>query len=220
TPEFRLGCKRILLSDAWYPALAEPQVEVVTDAIREVRAHSVVTADGKERELDTLILATGFRVTDTAGPGRIYGRGGVSLSHRWSGSPQAYLGTAVAGFPNLFLLAGPNLGPGHTSVVFYIESQVRYILDCLEQMERRGAASVEVRQDVQDAYNRTIQERMRGSVWTTGGCTSWYLDKNGRNTTLWPGFSWELRLRARRFDPESYRMESVGATNSGTPVAA
>jgi cation diffusion facilitator CzcD-associated flavoprotein CzcO len=220
TPDFRLGCKRILLSDGWYPALTEPNVELVTDRIREIKAHSVFTADGKERELDTLILGTGFRVTDTAGTGRIFGRGGVSLSERWEGSPQAYLGTTVAGFPNLFLLVGPNLGPGHTSVVFYIESQLRYILDCLHEMERRGATSVDVRQDVQDAYNRTLQERMRGSVWTTGGCRSWYLDRNDKNTTLWPGFSWELRRRTRRFDPESYRIESGATTKAGTPVAA
>ncbi len=212
TPAFRLGCKRILMSDTWYPALAEPNVELVTDAIREVKAHSVVTEDGKEREVDTLILGTGFRVTDTTGPGRIYGRGEVSLSQRWEGSPQAYLGTTVAGFPNLFLLVGPNLGPGHTSVIFYTESQVRYILDCLDEMERRGATSVDVRQDVQDAYNGALQKRMRAAVWTTGGCTSWYLDKTGKNTTLWPGFSWELRLRTRRFDPESYRMQHRAAT--------
>ncbi len=219
-PDFRLGCKRILISDDWYPALAAPNVEVVTDRIREVKAHSVVTSDGTEREVDTLILGTGFRVTDAVGAKRIYGRGGVSLAERWEGSPQAYLGTTVAGFPNLFLLVGPNLGPGHTSVVFYTESQVRYILDCLDQMERRGATSVDVRRDVQDAYNRELQERMRGSVWTTGGCDSWYLDRTGRNTTLWPGFSWELRLRTRRFDPESYRVQSGAAIERGTPVAA
>lgn len=220
TPHFRLGCKRILISNEWYQALAEPNVELVTDGIREVKAHSVVTADGKEREVDTLILATGFRVTDAAGARRIHGRGGVSLGERWQESPQAYLGTTVAGFPNLFLLVGPNLGPGHTSVVFYTESQVRYILDCLDEMERCGATSVEVREDVQHAYNRELQERMRRSVWTTGGCNSWYLDRTGRNTTLWPGFSWELRWRTRRFDVESYRMQTGAPTEARTPVAA
>ena len=200
TPDYRLGCKRILISDEWYPALAADNVEVVHSGIEEVRANSIITADGTAREIDTIILGTGFRATDAVGSERIFGRDGTNLHDSWDGSPQAHLGTTVAGFPNLFLLVGPNLGPGHTSVVFYIESQVRYIMKTLEALEERGATSFEVRKDVQDAYNADLQERMRGTVWTTGGCNSWYLDETGRNTTLWPGFSWELRLRTREFD--------------------
>jgi cation diffusion facilitator CzcD-associated flavoprotein CzcO len=220
TPDFRLGCKRILVSSDWYPALAEPNVEVVTDGIREVRTRSVVTDDGTEHEVDTLILGTGFRVTDMMGAERVWGRDGNTLGERWQGSPQAYLGTTIAGFPNLFFLVGPNLGPGHTSVIFYAESQVAYVLDALRELERRGAASFDVRPDVQEAYNANLQERMRGSVWTDGGCNSWYIDKNGKNTTLWPGFSWELRLRTRRFKPSEYALRSGAPERAATPAAA
>jgi cation diffusion facilitator CzcD-associated flavoprotein CzcO len=210
TPDYTLGCKRILISDEWYPALAADNVEVVHSGIEEVRPHSILTEDGTEREVDTIILGTGFRATDAVGSEHIYGRDGRSLHESWEGSPQAHLGTTVAGFPNMFLLVGPNLGPGHTSVVFYTESQVRYIIETLRALERRGATSVEVRKDVQDAYNADLQERMRGTVWTTGGCNSWYLDETGRNTTLWPGFSWELRLRTRRFEPSEHLLHGNG----------
>ncbi len=210
TPDYRLGCKRILISDEWYPALAADNVEVVHSGIEEVRANSIITSDGTEREIDTIILGTGFRATDAVGSERIFGRDGTNLHDSWDGSPQAHLGTTVAGFPNLFLLVGPNLGPGHTSVVFYTESQVRYIMKTLEALEERGATNFEVRRDVQDAYNADLQERMRGTVWTTGGCNSWYLDETGRNTTLWPGFSWELRLRTRRFEPSEHLLHGNG----------
>ncbi|CAA9479119.1 MAG: Cyclohexanone monooxygenase [uncultured Solirubrobacterales bacterium] len=222
TPDYRLGCKRILISDEWYPALAADNVEVVHSGIEEVRARSIVTADGTEREVDTIILGTGFRATDMVGSEHIHGRDGRSLHETWQGSPQAHLGTTVAGFPNLFLLVGPNLGPGHTSVVFYTESQVRYLLDTLKALERREATSFEVRKDVQDAYNADLQERMRKTVWTTGGCNSWYLDETGKNTTLWPGFSWELRLRTRSFDPTEHELRRNGqraATGASTAAA-
>jgi cation diffusion facilitator CzcD-associated flavoprotein CzcO len=222
TPDYRLGCKRILISDEWYPALAEDNVEVVHSGIEEVRPRSIVTADGTEREVDTIILGTGFRATDMVGSEHIFGREGRSLRESWQGSPQAHLGTTVAGFPNLFLLVGPNLGPGHTSVVFYTESQVRYILETLKTLEARGATSFEVRKDVQDAYNADLQERMRKTVWTTGGCSSWYLDETGRNTTLWPGFSWELRLRTRSFDPSEHQFQNGRAEHARerSPTAA
>jgi cation diffusion facilitator CzcD-associated flavoprotein CzcO len=220
TPDFRLGCKRILVSSDWYPALAEPNVEVVTDGIEEVRPRSVVTRDGAEHDVDTLILGTGFRVTDMMGAELVRGRDGESLSERWQGSPQAYLGTTISGFPNLFFLVGPNLGPGHTSVIFYAESQVAYVLDALRELDAHGATSFDVRQDVQEAYNGDLQERMRGSVWTDGGCNSWYIDRNGKNTTLWPGFSWELRLRTRRFEPADYRLRSGAGERAAVAAAA
>jgi cation diffusion facilitator CzcD-associated flavoprotein CzcO len=218
TPDFRMGCKRILVSRDWYPALGQENVEVVTDGIEEIRPRSVVTGDGSEHELDTLILGTGFRVTDMMGAERIRGRDGHTLGDHWQGSPQAYLGTTIAGFPNLFFLVGPNLGPGHTSVIFYAESQVAYVLDALRQLDRRGAATFEVRPDVQEAYNGDLQERMRRSVWVTGGCNSWYIDKTGKNTTLWPGFSWELRLRTRRFRTAAYQLRSEATTAPQQPA--
>ncbi|HET7529798.1 MAG TPA: NAD(P)/FAD-dependent oxidoreductase [Mycobacteriales bacterium] len=204
TPAYRLGCKRVLISNDWYPALAQPNVDVVTEPIVEVRPHGVVTADGVDHPADTLILGTGFKVTDMVIADRVHGRGGRSLAQEWDSSPQAYLGSTVPGFPNLFILVGPNTGPGHTSVVFYIEGQVRYIVDALETMQRDRIATVEVRRDVFTRFNADLQRRMKRTVWLTGGCGSWYLDAKGRNTTLWPGPSFEVVLRTRRFDVESY----------------
>jgi cation diffusion facilitator CzcD-associated flavoprotein CzcO len=208
TPDYTIGCKRILISNDWYPALTEPNVEVVTDGIAEVRPQSIVTRDGVERPVDTIICGTGFHVTDYPAGDHIHGRGGVTLSEHWAerGSMEAYLGTAVAGFPNLFLLVGPNTGLGHTSMVFMIESQVNYVLDALRHIQGAGATTVEVRREAQDAYNRDLQRRLAGTVWNSGGCRSWYLDANGRNTSLWPGYTWQFRRRTRRFDPWRYVM--------------
>ena len=203
TPQYAMGCKRILLSDDFYPALTQSNVEVITDRIREVRAHSIVTEDGREHEIDTIICATGFHVTDTQLPEYVHGRGGRSLASSWQTGPRAYLGATVSGFPNLFLLIGPNTGLGHNSMVFMIESQITYILDCLRTMERGNLRAVEVRPAIQEAFNTELQQRMRSTVWTSG-CTSWYLDASGHNTTLWPGFTFEIRHRTRHFDPQHY----------------
>ena len=203
TPRYTLGCKRVLLSDDFYPAITEPNVEVVTDRIREVRASSIITEDGEEREIDTIICATGFHVTDAHLPHYIHGRGGQSLAESWQTGPHAYLGTTVAGFPNLFLLIGPNTGLGHTSMVFMIESQVNYILDCLRAIDRRNLRTVEVRPEIQEAFIAEMRTRMQGTVWTSG-CASWYLDARGHNTTLWPGFTIEFRRRTRHFDARHY----------------
>lgn len=204
TPDYRIGCKRILIANGYYPALAKPNVEVVTEAVARVTANGVVSEDGVERKVDAIIFGTGFHVTDTAIADRVRGRHGETLAEHWKGSPQAYLGTSVSGFPNLFLLVGPNTGPGHTSVVFYIESQVAYVLDALNAMERSSLSNIDVRPDVQANFNDEVQRRMEGTVWTSGGCGSWYLDENGRNTTLWPGFSFELRRRTRKVDLRLY----------------
>jgi cation diffusion facilitator CzcD-associated flavoprotein CzcO len=206
TPHYRMGCKRVLISDNYYPALQQPNVDVVTDGIAEIKPHSIVTSDGTEREIDALILGTGFYVTDMPVANYVRGREGKTMSEVWQGSPQAYLGTTVTGFPNMFFLVGPNTGLGHNSIVFMIESQLNYMLDCLEQMEQRGADVVEVREEVQQAFNERIQKRLQGTVWNSGGCASWYLDENGRNTTIWPGFTWPFREQTRRFDPNDYEL--------------
>ncbi len=213
TPRYAMGCKRILLSDDFYPALTQPNVEVVTDSIREVRAHSIVTNDGQEREIDTIICATGFHVTDAHLPQSIYGRGGQSLSDAWHEGAHAYKGATVNGFPNLFLLIGPNTGLGHTSMVFMIESQVAYIMDCLRTMDRRRLQTVEVRAESEGAYNAEVQQRMKGTVWASG-CASWYLDASGRNTTIWPGFTFDFRRRTRHFDAEQYMLTPVEAVSN------
>lgn len=203
TPQYTMGCKRILLSDDFYPAITQPNVEVVTDRILEVRANCILTQDGNEREFDTIICATGFHVTDAQLPRHVYGRDGQSLAGSWHAGSRAFLGTTVAGFPNLFLLIGPNTGLGHNSMVFMIESQITYILGCLRTMERRKLRATEVRPEVQEAFNAELQQRMQGTVWTSG-CASWYLDANGHNTTLWPGFTFEFWHKTRHFDPQHY----------------
>lgn len=203
TPNYTMGCKRVLLSDDFYPALAQPNVELITDRIREVRAHSIVTGDGREHEIDTIICATGFHVTDSQIPQCLFGRGGQSLADSWQTGARAYLGTTIAGFPNLFLLIGPNTGLGHNSMVYMIESQLTYILDCLRAMKRQHLVAVDVQPEILKSFNDELQEKMQDTVWKSG-CKSWYLDANGRNTTLWPGFTFEFRRRTRHFDPQSY----------------
>jgi cation diffusion facilitator CzcD-associated flavoprotein CzcO len=217
TPSYTIGCKRILISNDWYPALQQPNVGLVTDGIAEVRPHSIVTADGTERPTDTIICGTGFHVTDFPSGRRIHGPGGATLSAVWQerGSMEAYLGTTVAGFPNLFLLVGPNTGLGHTSMVFMIESQVAYVVDALVHMDSTAAATLAVRPEAQDTYNERLQRRLSRTVWNRGGCRSWYLDANGRNTSLWPGSTWTFRRRTRRFDPWAYVADTSPAPATG-----
>lgn len=201
TPEYTIGCKRILLGNNYYPALARPNVEVITEGVTEVREHSVVSADGTERTVDTIIWGTGFYVTHNPAWDNLIGRDRRSLSETWSGGMEAYLGTQVPNFPNMFLVMGPNSGLGHTSMVYMIESNIDYIERAMRFLDASDAASVEIRQDEVDAFCEEIQRKMEGTVWTSGGCASWYLDERGRNTTLWPGFTFQYRQRCRDFDP-------------------
>lgn len=204
TPGYTMGCKRVLRSSDFYPALRRPNVDLVTAPIREVCPRSVVGADGTEREVDTIIFGTGFAVADPPVARRLRGRDDRLLADEWSPRAQAYLGTTVAGFPNLFLLLGPNSALGHNSVVLAIESQVEYVLDALRTMEAGGIGAVEVRPEAQSAFVTEVTARTRDTVWATGGCASWYLDQAGHNTTLWPGFTGRFRRLTRRFDPDSY----------------
>ncbi|MBB5234010.1 cation diffusion facilitator CzcD-associated flavoprotein CzcO [Deinococcus budaensis] len=206
TPDYRLGCKRILLSDDYYPALTQPNVELVTDPIREVRGNRVVTADGQEREFDVLIGGTGFNATQPAIAGVIHGRGGRSLAQVWQPHMEALHGTAVAGFPNLFLIIGPNTGLGHNSMVYMMEAQIGYILGALDYLEKSELLALEPRPEAQAAYNAALQDKLRGTVWMQGGCTSWYIDDQGRNTSLWPERAAQFRRTLSRFDPSLYQV--------------
>ncbi len=197
TPHFRMGCKRILISNDYLPALNQANVAVVTDAISEVREHAIVTADGQEHEVDAIIFGTGFQVTDMPFAHRLRGRHGQTLYDAWQGSPKAHYGTTVAGFPNLFLLLGPNTGLGHTSVVLMIESQLELVLGALKHRRKHGYASIEPRADAQARYNEELARETHGTVWASGGCASWYIDKTGRNSTLWPRFTFSFRRRCR-----------------------
>ena len=205
-PSYTLGCKRVLLADDWYPAITQPNVEVVTGGIREVRPHAVVDAEGNEHDVDTIIFGTGFHVTDAPVASRIRGADGRTLAETWSPSMQAYLGTTVVGFPNMFFMLGPNTGLGHNSMVYMIESQVAYIVGALQAMDRHGIGVLEVRPEVQAEYNRWLDRRLQGTVWTAGGCKSWYTDAAGRNTTIWPGATPAFRRRTRRFRHQPYRL--------------
>jgi cation diffusion facilitator CzcD-associated flavoprotein CzcO len=209
TPDYAIGCKRVLPSNDWYPAITQPNVDVITEGIREVVPNGIVTADGELHEADTIVFATGFYVTDAPFAKIVRGREGALMSEVWKGSPQAYRGTAVAGFPNLFILTGPNTGLGHNSLVYMIEAQLDYLMDALRVVEQRGATRIEVRRAAQEAYNADLQSRMDRTVWMSGGCSSWYIDANGRNTTIWPDFTWRFRRQTRLFDVQAYELSAL-----------
>jgi cation diffusion facilitator CzcD-associated flavoprotein CzcO len=220
TPSYTIGCKRILPSNKWYPALGRENVELVTDGIAEIRPNGYVTTDGTLHEVDTIIFATGFFVTDIPLADIVTGKEGKRLSEIWHRSPQAYRGTAMAGFPNLFLLVGPNVGLGHNSIVFMIEAQITYVLGALDQMKARGAGRVEVRPDALVAYNDRLQAKMGNTVWNTGGCASWYIDAEGKNTTIWPDFTFRFWQETRAFDAAAYELTPVKAAPEPEPALA
>lgn len=207
TPDYTIGCKRILIADDYYPALQRPNVELVDGAVHELTPHGVVAADGRERPADAVVWCTGFKAQEPVRPGLFVGRRGQDLWSAWQRAPEAYLGCTVAGFPNLFMLVGPNTGLGHNSMIYMIESQLAYVMSAVQALRRGGLRSVEVRPEAQQAYNAELQRRLAGTVWASG-CRSWYLDAQGRNTTLWPGFTFEFRRRTRRFDTAAYRVET------------
>ena len=204
TPGYAIGCKRILISNDYYPALTAPGTELVTSPIAEVRPRSVVTADGVERPTDTIVLATGFSVTDPPIAHRVRGRDGRTLAEVWADGMVSNRGLTVAGFPNLFLLVGPNVGVGHTSMVYMIESQLAYVLDALRTMRAEDLAALETTPAAMAAHRELVARRSRGTVWLAGGCASWYLDRHGHNTTLWPDFTFRYRRLTRRLDRENY----------------
>ncbi|MDH6678077.1 cation diffusion facilitator CzcD-associated flavoprotein CzcO [Rhodococcus sp. LBL1] len=222
TPDYELGCKRVLLSDNYFPALTQPNVSVVTDPIRDidtdrVRTSPIVGGAADEHAVDVLVFSTGFRVTDASHPRVIFGTGGRSLEDVWQGSPQAYRGSTVAGFPNLFLMAGPNTGLGHNSLIYMIEAQIAYLLSTLQFMRALRLRSVEVTASTQREYNADLQERLAPSVWASGGCHSWYKDRENRITTIWPDQTWRFRTETSEFDAENYILttaENVDATRA------
>ncbi|GAA1646887.1 flavin-containing monooxygenase [Actinoplanes couchii] len=212
TPDYSVGCKRLLFSNNWYQAIQEPNVEVVTDGIAKIGPDSIVTTDGQERQVDAIIMGTGFRATDRPVAKLIHGRDGVSLSTAWSDGMTGYRGTTVAGFPNLFMLLGPNTTLGHSSQTVMIEAQLAYVIDALAQMKDRDLASVEVRPEAQQEYNTWLDGALDGTVWNSGGCRNWYVDATGRNSSIFPTYTWRFRRNTRRFDLASYQI----ATSAGT----
>ncbi|HEU4407333.1 MAG TPA: NAD(P)/FAD-dependent oxidoreductase [Polyangiaceae bacterium] len=219
TPDYRIGCKRILISDDYYPALLRPNVELVDAAVAEVRARSVVAADGRERPVDAVVLATGFQAAEAGAPFEVRGRGGADLGEAWREGPEAFLGTTVAGFPNFFMIVGPNTGLGHSSMVLMIESQAAYVLSAIGAMRGRGLSFADVRREAQARYNRELARRLPKTVWASG-CASWYQTGAGKNTVIWPGYTWEFRLRTRRFDPRDYELAPLAGARAGAPAGA
>jgi cation diffusion facilitator CzcD-associated flavoprotein CzcO len=203
TPTDPMGCKRILMSNDWYPALQLPQVEVVTERISEIRAHSIVTADGAERPVDTIVLGTGFAATEFLAPMRITGRGGRDLHQQWKDGASAYLGTVVPGFPNLFVLYGPNTNLGHNSILVMLEAQVGWVVQAVRALRDGRLPWLEVRADVAAAFDAWVQRRVPRTVFATG-CHSWYLTERGRNTQNWPASTLTFRRRLRRLRPADF----------------
>jgi cyclohexanone monooxygenase len=213
TPDYEIGCKRILISNGYYPALDRDNVDLVTEGIARVTPTGVVDRGGVEREVDAIIVATGFHTTELPIAEHVAGLGGVTLAdHFAEHGMQAYKGATVRGFPNLFFVVGPNTGLGHSSMVFMIESQVAYVVDALRHLARTGVAAVQPRAEVQAAFVEDLQERMTQTVWSAGGCASWYLDSHGRNVTLWPRATFTFRRLLSSFDHSSY--EVVTPTSS------
>jgi cation diffusion facilitator CzcD-associated flavoprotein CzcO len=220
TPDYTIGCKRILISNDYFPAVAAPNAELVTAGIATVRPHSVVTRDGVERPTDTIVLATGFHVTDLPIAAKICGRDGRTLAEVWQAGMVSNRSASVAGFPNMFLLVGPNVGVGHTSMVYMIESQVAYVDDALKTMDAEGLEVLETTPEAQQAYRDLIAEKSKDTVWLAGGCASWYLDEHGHNTTLWPDFTFRFRRLTRKLDRENYVGARAGAPLEKPEVAA
>lgn len=211
TPRYEIGCKRILLSNDWYRALTRLNVDVVTEPIARVSPRGIVTADGAEHPADVLVVATGFHVTDSPFFERVRGTDGRTLADRWADEGmEAYKGTTVAGYPNLFVLVGPATGLGHSSMIYMIESQLAYLADALRTMRDRGLGTVEVRGPVQDAYNEELRAETGETVWVTG-CRSWYLDAKGNAPAVWPDFTFRFRNATRRFDLGAYHRTPAGS---------
>lgn len=203
TPDYPLGCKRILISNDYYPALAQANVQVVNEGIREIGEDSLVTGDGQRHACDVLIYATGFLATDFLAPMQITGLDGRELNQAWQAGAEAYKGISVSGFPNLFMLYGPNTNLGHNSIVYMLESQFNYVLGCIRALQAPGLRYLDVKAEVQARYNRRIEAHAHRTVWAQG-CTSWYKTASGKNTNNWPGFTFSYRHLTRAPELNDY----------------
>ncbi len=210
TPDYQPGCKRVLISNDYYPALAQPNVSVDNSGVKEVREHSIITSDGREIEVDVILYGTGFTVHDYLGGMKIRNRDGQDVGALWKDGAEAFKGTVVAGCPNMFMLMGPNTGLGHNSMVYMIESQIRYALKAIKYAEAQGLSFLDVKRSAQERFNADIQSQLKKAVWATGGCTSWYLNESGKNSTLWPGFTFMFRARTFFFNPLDFVQVKAG----------
>jgi cation diffusion facilitator CzcD-associated flavoprotein CzcO len=207
TPSDEVGCKRLMLTDDWYPTLTQPNVEVVTEAITEVTPGGVRTGDGRERPADVIVLATGFKTHGFVAPMEIVGLEGRTLADEWAHVPRAYLGMSVAGFPNMFLLYGPNTNGGTGSVIYTIEAGLNHVLAALSELEARDARRIELRRAAAEQFDRELREALRGTVWHAG-CTNWYVDANGNDPNQWPWLWSTYRKRTSQLEPGAYELGS------------
>jgi len=196
TPNYTIGCKRVLFSNNYYPALTRDNVQVLTTGVKEITADGVLDAQGQLHKVDVIICGTGFDVQNPLGPLHVYGDDGQEI--RQHGGLSAYMGINTRQMPNLFFLLGPNTGLGHNSIIFMIEAQVQYTMKCLAELDRKQAQSLTVKPEAEAAFNDHVQAQLKNMVWNAGGCSSWYLDENGKNNTLWPGFTWKYWLETRK----------------------
>ncbi|WP_407286826.1 flavin-containing monooxygenase [Streptomyces sp. BP-8] len=221
TPDYRIGCKRILLSNTYYPALARPNVDLVASGLKEVRGSTLVGADGSEVEADAIVFGTGFHVTDMPIAHRVTGAKGTTLAEEWKDGMAALRGASAAGFPNFLTIIGPNTGLGNSSMILMIEAQLNYMVDFLRQLDILGGKiALSARQSAVDEWTRHIQRRMERTVWNTGGCDSWYLDANGRNTTAWPGTTAEFKKVTRQVDLAEYEVLRPPGATAGRSAGA
>lgn len=214
-PDYKVGCKRILLASDWYPAIDRDNLDLVTDAIDHIEREGVVTADGRHHPVDVLIYGTGFQAADFLAPMTITGRDNVDLEEIWRDGAEAYKGISVSGFPNLFMLYGPNTNLAHSSIVFMLESQVRYVMQCIAALRDPRIAVMDVRADSQRDYNRELQQRLGKTVWAAG-CNSWYVNASGKQTVNWPDFTFAFRRMTARLTLDDYRLDAPRVDRSET----
>jgi cation diffusion facilitator CzcD-associated flavoprotein CzcO len=205
TPDYVPGCKRLLISDDWYPALNRENVQLVTSGIKEIRPRSVIASDDTEHEVDTIIFGTGFAATKFLAPMKVFGLRDIELSQTWQQGAATHLGIAVSGFPNFFMLVGPNTGLGHNSIILMIEAQMKYIMGAVAYLEEHADSCLDLKLRVQEESYADVQDRMKTTVWASG-CNSWYLSDDGRNDTLWPGYTFAYWRKTRRFDPAAFEL--------------
>ena len=208
TPDYTLGCKRVLLSNDYYPALAKDNVDVHASGVTAVEGSSLIAADGSRCEADVIILGTGFHVSDVPIAKRVRGASGKTMNEIWQGSPEAYRGTTLSDFPNFFLVLGPNLAIGHNSAFIVIEAQLDYIMGALKEMRKNHTQRLEVSHIAQQKYNDTVQQALQSTVWNTGGCSSYYIDQNGKNSIGFPWSTITLKKLLAKFDAKAYSQEA------------
>jgi cation diffusion facilitator CzcD-associated flavoprotein CzcO len=205
TPTDEVGCKRLMLTDDWYPALTEPNVELVTDRIEAITPSGIRTADGRERAVDILILATGFKSHAFVAPMEVEGAGGRTLAEAWQDVARAYLGLSVPGFPNMFVLYGPNTNGGAVSIIHQLESGIGHVVAAVRELDRQHADRIEVTRDTADEFDRELRAALAGTVWHAG-CTNWYVDENGNDPSQWPWQWTAYRRRTATLEPGAYRL--------------